>query len=91
MITGVANFGSPEASDTIFPPRRITQIQDNLTRTVGTHVVKFGGGFNFYNNTERSPIFARYTFPSIAAYLAARNGTDPRSYTNYTETFGDPK
>jgi hypothetical protein len=91
VITGVANFGSPEGTDTIFPPRRITQIQDNLTRTVATHVVKFGGGFNFYNNTERSAIFARYTFPSIAAYLAARNGTDLRSYTNYAETFGDPE
>ncbi len=70
VITGVANFGSPDNVDTIFPPRRITQIQDNLTRTVGTHVLKFGGGFNFYNNTERSAIFARYRFPSIAAYLA---------------------
>ncbi len=91
VITGVANFGSPDNVDTIFPPRRITQIQDNLTQTVGTHVVKFGFGFNFYNNTERSPIFARYTFPSIAAYVAARNGTDLRRYTNYAETFGDPE
>ena len=33
---------------------------------------------------------ARYTFSSIAAYIAARNGTNPRSYTSYAETFGDP-
>ncbi|MEP6569535.1 MAG: TonB-dependent receptor [Acidobacteriota bacterium] len=91
VITGVANFGSPEGGDTIFPPRRITQIQDNLTRTTGIHVVKLGGGFTTYNNTERSAIFARYTFPSIAAYIAARNGTNPRSYTNYVETFGEPQ
>ena len=87
----MANFGSPDNVDTIFPPRRITQIQDNLTRTTGTHVVKFGGGFNFFNNTERSAIFARYTFPSIAAYVAARNGTNPQSYTSYVEAFGDPE
>ena len=91
MITGVANFGSPEGTATIFPPLRIIQFQDNLTRTAGTHVVKFGGGFNFYNHTERSAVFSRYTFPSIAAYIAARNGTNPRSYTSYTETFGDPE
>ncbi len=91
VISRVANFGSPTNTDTIFPPRRITQIQDNLTRTAGTHVLKFGGGFNFYNQTERSPIFSQYTFPSITAYRDARNGINPRSYTNYTETFGDPK
>ncbi len=91
VITGVANFGSPTNADTIFPPRRITQIQDNLTRITGTHVVKFGGGFNFYNHTERLAISSQYTFPTIVAYIAARNGTNTRSYTSYSETFGDPE
>ena len=91
VISGVANFGSPNNADTISPPRRITQIQDNLTLTSGTHVVKFGGGLIFYDHTERSPIFSQYTFPSIAAYLAAINGTNRRSYTNYVETFGEPE
>jgi hypothetical protein len=88
-ITGVANFGSPEATATIFPPLTITQFQDNLTRTAGAHAVKFGGGFNLYDDTVRSQIFSRYTFSSIAAYIAARNGTNPRSYTEYRETFGE--
>ena len=90
VITNVANFGSPP-TDTILPTRRITQIQDNLTRTVSTHVVKGGSGFNFYNHSERSPIFSQYTFSSIANYIAARTGANPRSYSNYTETFGDPQ
>ncbi|MCM3902764.1 MAG: TonB-dependent receptor [Pyrinomonadaceae bacterium] len=90
VISGVANFGSPEGVTDILLTRRITQIQDNLTRNVGTHVVKFGGGFSFYNYTEQAVIFARYTFPSIDAYIAARHGTNPRSYTSYAETFGDP-
>ncbi len=89
VITGVANFGSPDNTDTIFPPRRITQFQDNLTQTAGTHDVKLGGGFNCYNDTVRSAIFSRYTFPSINAYIAARNGATLRSYTNYTESFGN--
>ena len=90
-ITGVANFGSPEGADTIFPTWEITQFQDNLTRATGTHVVKFGGGFNLYNQAERAAVFSRYTFSSIGDYLSARNGTNPRSYTNYAETFGDPE
>ena len=89
-ITGVANFGSP-TTDTIFPTFKISQFQDNLTRTIGSHVVKFGGGLNFYDNIERSAIVSSYTFPSIGAYVSARNGTNPRSYTSYVETFGDPE
>lgn len=91
VITGVANFGAPEGVDTIFPTWEITQFQDNLTRTVHTHVVKFGGGFNLYKQAERAAVFSRYTFPSITAYIAARNRTNPRSYSNYAETVGDPE
>lgn len=90
-ITNVANFGSPEGVDTAFRPRRITSIQDNLTRIIGAHIVKFGGGLNFYDHSERASIFSRYTFPSIDAYVAARNGTNFRSYSVYEETFGDPE
>jgi hypothetical protein len=89
VISGVANFGSPEGTSTAFTPLRITQFQDNLTRTAGTHVVKFGGGFNFYRDTVRSATFSRYTFPSISAYITALNGTNLRRYTSYTETFGE--
>ena len=53
--------------------------------------MKFGGGFNFIDDLKRSGVFARYTFPSIAAYVAARNGTSLRSYTSYIEAFGDPE
>ena len=91
MITGVANFGSPENVDRINPLENTTQIQDNLTWTSGTHAIKLGGGFNFIDDLKRSGVFARYTFPSIAAYVAARNGTNLRSYTSYVEAFGDPE
>ncbi len=101
VITGVANFGSPEATDTIFPLKRVTQIQDNLTRSVGTHVTKFGGGIHFYNHTERSSVFARYTFSSIPNYVSAKTGVlqtgafcpngAVRCYASYAETFGDPE
>ncbi len=88
-ISGVANFGSPTGVDTIFPTNRIIQFQDNFTRTSGKHVAKFGGGLTVRKGTERSAISALYTFSSIDQYVQARNG-DPNSYTQYSETFGDP-
>jgi len=91
LISNVANLGSPENADTINPLEKTIQIQDNLTLTSGTHAIKLGGGFNFIDDLKRAGSFARYTFPSIAAYLSARNGTNFRSYNNYVEAFGDPE
>jgi hypothetical protein len=91
VISGVANFGAPENANTIQPLETSNQFLDNLTVTRGAHTMKFGGGVNFIADTQRSGIFSRYTFPSIAAYNAARTGADPLSYTNYTETVGDPE
>lgn len=89
-ITGVANFGSPPSVGTKVPTHRITQFQDNLTWSSGEHAVKVGGGFNIYNGIHESAVFAAYTFPTIDAYIAARNGTAPYSYQRYQETFGEP-
>jgi hypothetical protein len=91
VISNVASFGSPENAGTINPLEKVTQVQDNLTWARGTHMVKFGGGFNFIDDLKRSSRFARYTFASITAYLNARNGTNPRSYSSYVEAFGDPE
>lgn len=90
VITGVANFGAPENDDTIAPLETMTQFQNNLTWTKGNHGMKFGGGVNRIDDTRRSNVFARYTFPTLQAYLDARNGVNPRSYTNYIEAFGNP-
>ena len=90
VITGVANFGAPENDDTIAPMQVTNQFQNNLTWTSGDHVAKFGFGLNRIDDTRRSNVFARYTFPSIAAYVAAKNGTAPKGYTNYVEAFGTP-
>jgi len=90
-ISGVANFGAPEIANTIQPLEKSNQLLDNVTFTSGAHTMKFGGGFNVIDSTQRAGLFTRYTFPSIAAYTSARNGTTPTRYTNYTETLGDPQ
>ena len=88
-ISNVANFGSPEDADA--PPwlENAVQLQNNVTFTTGAHVFKFGGGFTNIRNTNFANVFARYTFPSIRAYVDARNGTNPLSYTRYNESSGD--
>ncbi|MBL8203038.1 MAG: TonB-dependent receptor [Blastocatellia bacterium] len=63
---------------------------DNVTLTKNSHTFKFGGGFNFIYDERESRAFAQYTFPSIAAYVAARNGTAPAGYTTYQEAIGNP-
>ncbi len=90
VITGVANFGAPEDRDTVSPLETMTQFLDNFTATRGNHTMKFGGGVNRIYDYRKAGIFSRYTFPSIAAYVAAKNGTNPKSYTSYTAAFGNP-
>lgn len=91
VITNVASFGAPENDDTIAPLQITTQFQNNLTWTRGNHALKVGGGVNRIDDERKSNVFARYTFPNIAAYINARNGTAPRGYTNYIEAFGSPE
>jgi hypothetical protein len=90
IITGVASFGQPPDANTILPLEVSNQGTDNVTWTHGDHTMKTGVSFNFIDDTRRSGIFAAYTFPTIAAFVAAKNGTLPRSYSNYSETLGNP-
>jgi hypothetical protein len=91
VISGVANFGPAEILNTVAPLETITDFKDNFTIITGDHTVKFGASVSRIYDFRRSGIFSRYTFPSIAAYVAARNGTNPRGYTNYVASFGNPE
>ncbi len=91
VISGVANFGPAENNNTVSPLETITDFKDNLTVTRNNHTIKFGGSVSRIYDFRKSGIFSRYTFPNIAAYTAARNGTNPRGYTNYVASFGNPE
>ena len=91
VISGIANFGAPTNANTVSPLQTTNQIQDNVTYSFGNHSVKFGGGFTHYGDERRSGIFYQYTFSSIALYQQAVNGTNPRSYSQYIETIGNPE
>jgi len=91
-ISGVANFGAPAAGDgPLLFNERITQILDNLTWNRGTHSLKFGGDAQIIRDRREVPLLSAYTFPSIPAYLDARNGVNPRSYSTFTQVAGEPR
>ena len=89
-ITGAANFGQSPSTGVNFT-ETTPEFGDNLSFTRGTHGYKFGGNFRMIRDKQVSPTFARYTFPTVAAYLAAANGTNTRGYTTYSQVFGNPE
>lgn len=92
-ISGVANFGGPNAgtADAGFDfKQNIWQVIENFTLLRGNHAYKFGADAQFIHDTRTASLFSVFSFPSIDAYLAARNGSNPRSYSTFSQLLGNP-
>lgn len=92
-IAGVANFGGPNAgtSNAGFDfQQNIWQVVDNFTLLRGNHSYKFGVDAQFIEDKRTASLFTVYNFPSIDAYLAARSGANPRSYSTFSQLLGNP-
>jgi hypothetical protein len=69
--------------------QNITQVIDNFTYIRAAHSYKFGFDMqNIYDERTAAPQFS-YTFPTVAAYLAAKAGTTTRGYTTMSQITGD--
>jgi hypothetical protein len=80
--TGQGNAGFDFKQD-------INQIIDNFTYIRASHSYKFGFDWqHIYDERTNAPQFS-YTFPSIAAYLAAKAGTAPFGYTTMSQITGN--
>src|SRR5713226_1455726 len=88
-ISGVANFGGSDQTGVAFT-EKTPQWSDNLSYTRGTHTYKFGVDIRYILDNQTQQQFAKYTFGSIDNYLAAKNGTNPKSYSTFQQTFGNP-
>jgi hypothetical protein len=94
LISGIAGFGGAVAAtgqdNAGFDfKQNITQVIDNFTYLRARHSYKFGGDWqHIYDERTAAPQFL-YTFPSVAAYLAARNGSNPFGYSALTQLTGD--
>ena len=92
-ILGVANLGGPIAStaDAGFGfTQNVFQMNDSVTLLRGNHAFKGGVDLQFVDDTRTAAPAALYTFPSVAAYLDARNGINRLGYNSFTQYFGLP-
>jgi len=90
-VSGIANFGAPAPGDGPFLfNQRNTQIVDNMTWTTGNHSIKGGVDMQIIRDKRINALTPTYTFPTIQAYLDARNGVNTRSYATFTQIVGDP-
>jgi hypothetical protein len=89
-ITGVVQFGRSEAVGFNFT-EATPEYGDNLSINSGRHSYKFGFTMRHIRDTQVAATFGRYTFANIQSYLDAVNGTNPRSYQNFTQTIGEPE
>ncbi len=88
QITGVASFGgAPTPSEFV---EDYWQVIENLTWYRGSHSLKAGFDVQFIDDFRQNNIQATYVFPTQAAYLAARDGTNRFGYTRLTQAVGDP-
>jgi hypothetical protein len=69
--------------------QNITQVIDNFTYIRAAHSYKFGFDVqHIYDERTNAPQFL-YTFPTIAAYLAAKSGIAPLGYSTMSQITGN--
>lgn len=90
-VTGVATFNGygPGFNGDKFS-EKIPSFSDGFTWIRGTHTMKAGFGWQQNNDNQVGPVTNRYTFSSIANYLAAMSGANPFAYSTYATVLGVP-
>jgi carboxypeptidase family protein/TonB-dependent receptor-like protein len=89
-VTGVANFGGVRyAPNTPVFLESYYQIVDNYNFIKGAHNIKVGFDTQWVRDERGADTFALYTFPDVASYVAARNGTNLLGYTQFQQNVGD--
>jgi len=83
------NFGRYTGDGTDFQ-QGIAQVVDNFTWIKGKHSYKAGVDTQWIMDHRAVPLPATYTFPSTQAYNDAVNGVNPKSYTTFAQTIGNP-
>jgi TonB dependent receptor len=92
-VTGVAAFGGARLGDGNSVGfdfnQGITQVIDNLSWLRGRHGLKAGIDAQYIANRRVHGEQFQYTFPSTAAYLAAKSGQNPIGYSSFQQLFGN--
>lgn len=88
-IPSVALFGTSLAVGFVYE-ETTPEVSENFSYNLNQHSLKVGANFRGIRDTQIQATSANYTFASIATYLAAKNGTNPKGYTSFAQTVGDP-
>jgi hypothetical protein len=83
------NFGPYTGIGNDFEQRNI-QMLDNFTMLRGNHSFKMGFDVQWIADHRGTALPVIYTFPNQQAYLDAKSGVNPRSYTTFQQTIGTP-
>ena len=70
--------------------QRNTQLLDNFTMLRGAHSFKVGFNLQMIHDERGTALPVTYTFPNVQAYLDAKSGVNPRSYTQFSQVVGTP-
>lgn len=93
--TTPANFGGTNGAGDKFQ-EKIPSFSDNVTWVKGKHSFKFGVGFQKNLDTQLADIYTQYTFPTIQAWVDAKNNannpasTAPLQYSTLKASIGNP-
>jgi hypothetical protein len=91
-ISNVAIFGGSTGVGDKFQ-EKIPSFNDNVTYIKGAHTIKVGFGFQKNNDTQLADVYTQYVFPSLNAYLAAKNGPNTaaaQGYSSVSASIGQP-
>ena len=90
-VTGIATFNGygPNFKGDKFA-EKIPSFSDGLTAIRGAHTLKVGVGWQQNNDNQVGPVTNKYTFSSVASYLAAVSGANPFGYSTYATVLGVP-
>jgi hypothetical protein len=91
-ISGVAIFGGSTGVGDKFQ-EKIPSFNDNVTYIKGAHTIKAGVGFQKNNDDQLADVYTQYTFASLAAYTAAKNGPNTaaaQGYSSVSASIGQP-
>jgi hypothetical protein len=94
VVSGIANFGGPysttgQGGNGFDFKQNITEFVDNFTFIRSSHSYKAGIDFQHVHDGRTSAPLQSYTFPSIQAYLDAKNGVNRLGYANFSQVFGE--
>ncbi len=80
VVSGAAAIGGSSNAGDQYTEKQPSG-SDNISFVRGAHTIKAGFTLSEIEQRQRLISFNRYTFSSVANYLAAKNGTNPLSYS----------